>query len=70
MKDIFTININSRVFIPMIKEDKAYYYIDYIGHRQPFKKGYAVLKKDIADTKKLKRIKLLIKQDIYELLYN
>ena len=45
MKDLFTIVINTRIFVPTIREDVAYYYIDYVGHSKPFRKGYSVLKK-------------------------
>lgn len=69
MKDLFTIVINTRIFVPIIRENVAYYYIDYVGHSQPFRKGYSVLKSDVTDIKSLKAIKRLIKQDIYELLY-
>lgn len=69
MKDTFTIEINNRFFIPTIKEDIDYYYVDYVGHWEPFKKGYSILKSDIADKKNLKAIKKVIKQDIYETLY-
>lgn len=60
LKDFFTININSRIFVPTIKEDKRYYHIEYKSNI------FGELHFAVTKSSYMKAIKITIQNDIYD----
>lgn len=59
LKELFTININTRLFVPTIKVDKKYYHIEYES------KLFGQLHFAVTKSSYMKAIKMTIKNEIY-----
>lgn len=60
LKELFTININTLLFVPTIKEDKRYYHIEY--HNKLFNQLHFAITK----SSHMKATKITIKNEIYK----
>lgn len=60
LKDFFTININSRIFVPTIKEDKICYHIEYKSNI------FGELRFAVTKSSYMKASKITIQNDIYD----
>lgn len=59
LKELFIININTRLFVPIIKVDKKYYHVEYKS------KLFGQLHFAVTKSSYMKAIKMTIKNEIY-----